>query len=102
MRFCDEKLRKELENDNKITTTKAVTDYVDTAIEDGAVQTVSVESGTNNGTVKLTVDGVATDNIAVTGWDTKADEVELERLHYYGDPDIIPSDDSYFTVNERL
>ena len=30
----------------------------------------------------------------------KADEVELERLKYYGDKDIIPSDSSYFTVNE--
>ena len=29
----------------------------------------------------------------------KADEVELERLKYYGDPDIVPSDSSYFTVN---
>lgn len=90
---------KETASDTTVPTTKAVTDYVDTAIEDGAVQTVSVESGTNNGTVKLTVDGVATDNIAVTGWDTKADEVEVERIKYYGDPDIIPSDEGYFTVN---
>ena len=29
----------------------------------------------------------------------KADEVELERIKYYGDPDIVPSDSSYFTVN---
>lgn len=29
----------------------------------------------------------------------KADEVELERLKYYDDKDIIPSDSSYFTVN---
>lgn len=36
-------------------------------INSGAVQTVSLASGTNNGTVKLTVDGVATDNIAVKG-----------------------------------
>lgn len=36
-------------------------------INSGAVQTVSLSSGTNNGTVKLTVDGVATDNIAVKG-----------------------------------
>lgn len=32
-----------------------------------AVQSVALASGTNNGTVKLTVDGTATDNIAVTG-----------------------------------
>ena len=30
----------------------------------------------------------------------KADEVELERLKYYGDKDIIPSPENYFTVNE--
>lgn len=29
----------------------------------------------------------------------KADEVELERLKYYGDKDIVPSPESYFTVN---
>lgn len=29
-----------------------------------------------------------------------ATEMELERLQYYGDKDIIPSDSSYFTVNE--
>lgn len=36
-------------------------------INSGAVQTVSLSSGTNNGTVKLTVDGIVTDNIAVKG-----------------------------------
>ena len=30
----------------------------------------------------------------------KADEVELERLKYYGDKDIIPSPENYFIVNE--
>ena len=34
---------------------------------DTAVQSISVESGTNNGTVKVTVDGVTTDNVAITG-----------------------------------
>ena len=34
---------------------------------DSAVQSVSLTSGTNNGTVKLTVNGTATDNIAVKG-----------------------------------
>ena len=29
----------------------------------------------------------------------KADEVELERIKYYGDKDIVPSPESYFTVN---
>ena len=36
-------------------------------INSGAVQTVSLSSGTNNGTVALTVDGVKTDNVAVKG-----------------------------------
>lgn len=36
-------------------------------INSGAVQTVSLTSGSNNGTVKLTVDGTVTDNIAVKG-----------------------------------
>ena len=31
---------------------------------------------------------------------TKVDEIELERLKYYGDNDIVPSDESYFTVDE--
>ena len=31
---------------------------------------------------------------------TKVDEIELERLKYYGDKDIVPSDESYFTVDE--
>lgn len=34
---------------------------------ENAVQSISLASGTNNGTVKLTVDGKATDNIAVKG-----------------------------------
>lgn len=34
---------------------------------DSAVQSVSLASGTNNGTLKLTVDGTETDNIAVKG-----------------------------------
>ena len=34
---------------------------------ESAVQSISLASGTNNGTVKLTVDGKATDNIAVKG-----------------------------------
>lgn len=34
---------------------------------DSAVQSVALTGGTNNGTLKLTVDGTATDNIAVTG-----------------------------------
>ena len=36
-------------------------------ITTGAVNSVSLSSGTNNGTVKLTVDGTDYDNIAVTG-----------------------------------
>ncbi len=36
-------------------------------ITSGAIQSVSLATGTNNGTVKLTVDGTVTDNIAVKG-----------------------------------
>ena len=31
---------------------------------------------------------------------TSASDEEIKRIKYYGDPDIIPSDESYFTVNE--
>lgn len=36
-------------------------------ISSGVVQTVSLSTGTNNGTIAITVDGVKTDNIAVKG-----------------------------------
>jgi hypothetical protein len=36
------------------------------------VHAVTLESGSNNGTLKLTVDSIATDNIAVTGLGTAA------------------------------
>lgn len=41
-------------------------------ISSGAVQSVSLATGTNNGTLKLTVDGTTTDNIAVKGLGTAA------------------------------
>ena len=34
-----------------------------------------------------------------TIYNTKEKELELERLQYYGDKNIIPNDESYFTVN---
>ena len=40
---------------------------IDEAVGEDSVNSVSLASGTNNGTLKLTVDGVDTDNIAVTG-----------------------------------
>lgn len=40
---------------------------ISSLVGDGAIQSVSLASGTNNGTLKLTVDGKATDNIAVKG-----------------------------------
>ena len=54
--------------DKSITKAKlaqAVQDTLDKA--DSAVQSVTLESGTDNGTVKLTVGETVTDNIAVTG-----------------------------------
>ena len=41
---------------------------------DSSIQSVSLAGGTNNGTLKLTVDGTATDNIAVTGLGSAAYE----------------------------
>ena len=54
-------------NTTTLPTTAQVKTYVDTKVADGAVNSISLESGTNDGTVKLTVDGTATDNIAITG-----------------------------------
>lgn len=54
--------------DKSITKAKlaqAVQDTLDKA--DSAIQNVTLESGTNNGTVKLTVGETVTDNIAITG-----------------------------------
>ncbi len=48
------------------------------ALADSAVQSVSLASGTNNGTVKLTVDGVDNDNIAVKGLGTAAYKNEAD------------------------
>ena len=42
-------------------------DEISSALSTNSVQSVSLSSGTNNGTLKLTVDGTDTDNIAVTG-----------------------------------
>ena len=41
-------------------------------------------------------------NISIVYSDVKdiVTKAELERLEYYGDSNIIPSDESYFTVNE--
>ena len=49
------------------TETSAYATAAQGAKADSAVQSVALASGTNNGTVKLTVDGVDTDNVAVTG-----------------------------------
>ena len=40
---------------------------IDSKIESDAVNSVSLAPGTNNGTLKITIDGAAVDNIAVTG-----------------------------------
>ena len=40
---------------------------INSLVSSGAIQSVSIASGTNNGTIKLTVDGKTTDNIAVKG-----------------------------------
>lgn len=64
------------------------------AKDDEVVKSVSLASGTNNGTVKLTVNGTATDNIAVTGLGTAA---------YTSSQDYLKSDgsgaDQDFNIN---
>lgn len=40
---------------------------ISSLITSGTIQSVSLATGTNNGTVKLTVDGTVTDNIAIKG-----------------------------------
>lgn len=51
-------------------TVQASLDLADSALQEH--QTVTLESGTNNGTVKLTVGENSTDNIAITGLGTAA------------------------------
>lgn len=51
--------------------------WVNVAAPTGTITSVALESGTNNGTLKLTVNGTPTDNIAVTGWSSKADASAL-------------------------
>ena len=51
--------------------------WVNVAAPTGTITSVALESGTNNGTLKLTVNGTPTDNIAVTGWSSKADASSL-------------------------
>ena len=81
-------------------------------LDDGSILTSDVYNTVTS--IDLTVyhDFKAGDNIVyIEGgfWDKLAatvdlsgyaTETELERLKYYGDPDIVPSDSSYFTVNE--
>lgn len=53
-------------NGNLVDSGKKAADFAPANIDTG-VHTVVLASGTNNGTVKLTVDGIDTDNVAVTG-----------------------------------
>lgn len=67
-----------------------VQDSLDAA--DSAVQSVSVAGGTNNGTIKLTVDGTDTDNIAVTGLGSAAFE-NTSAFDAAGAADAVLGDD---------
>lgn len=106
-------------------TSGGIKTYVDNKIaESGGGSTITVDSAlsdtsTNpvqNKVIKnvldtkqdtLTFDDTPTvdsDNPVTSGGvkielDLKAEQVELERLHYYGNKNVIPSDESYFTVN---
>ena len=61
-----------------LTTGGAVADYVTSALSglgSGSINSVSLETGTNDGTVKLTVNGAATDNIAVKNAEVTTNKV---------------------------
>jgi hypothetical protein len=81
-------------NGNLVDSGKKASDFATAAQgtkADSAVQSVALAGGTNNGTVKLTVDGTATDNIAVTGLGTaayKADTYFEPAITYATDSDI--------------
>ena len=48
----------------------------------------------------ITIGGIYNSETGVVdGAKTLVDEEVIERIKYYGDPNIIPSDESYFTVN---
>lgn len=57
---------------------------------DTGVHAVSLVSGTNQGTVKLTVDGTTTDNIAVTGLDSAA----YKTVEYFMGTEENPADNT--------
>ena len=72
-----------------ISTAFNITSYVQVSIDNMHNNSLNVKSG---------------DLIVYTysGWQkfySESDTLKLERLKYYGDPDIVPSDESYFTVN---
>lgn len=81
-------------NGNLVDSGKKAADFATAAQgakADSAVQSVALAGGTNNGTVKLTVDGTATDNIAVTGLGTaayKADTYFEPAITYAENADI--------------
>ena len=54
-------------NGNANSATKAVQDSDGNVIKNTYIKVVSLESGTNNGTLKLVVNNIITDNISVTG-----------------------------------
>ena len=72
--------------------------------EGGAINSVSLSSGTENGTVKLTVNGIDYDNIAVTGLGSAAftdsssyataeqGEKADKALSFKGTTDVLPTD----------
>ena len=81
-------------NGNLVDSGKKASDFATAAQgakADSAIQSVALAGGTNNGTVKLTIDGTATDNIAVTGLGTaayKADTYFEPAITYAENADI--------------
>ncbi len=83
-------------NGNLTDSGKKASDFAPANIDTG-VHAVTLASGTNNGTLKLTIDGTETDNIAVTGLGSAAfkDEGAFAPAADYALKSELPSDADY-------
>jgi hypothetical protein len=62
---------------------------------DTAVQNIAIATGTNTGTIKLTVDGTSTDNIAIKGLGTVQLSVGFQSVPEHADRDILIQDQNF-------
>ena len=61
---------------------------------------LSREIGIETDTNKMKIGDGITPWSSLPYCNNSASDEEIKRIKYYGDPDIVPSDESYFTVNE--